>query len=869
MVQMPSNYNQIMADNLKEYGEGTRHLSFLGRLYTDRTHFIFELLQNAEDTNGSRILFQLWNDRLEVWHNGRLFDEKDVRGVCGVGEGTKSEDLTQIGKFGIGFKSVYAYSSSPEVHSGDEHFKIIHYVRPQGVAPKEIRDPWTTLFVFPFDANNVTAEIANSEIAARLRNLSARTLLFLRKIQEIEFKLPDQTGGVYLREESKRQTARQVTVLGQNKDLEENERWLIFERIVMVPDGSTSVPVEVGFQLETDNKTKAEKISRVKNSPLIVYFPTEKETRFGFLIQGPYRTTPSRDNIPKSDEWNGKLVAETARLLIDSLECLKTMDLISVSLLESLPIRINDFQEDGMFFPIVTMVKDTLKSHELLPSDDGTFVAASNAILARPAELRQLLNYEQLRSLFKVDYPIKWLVGEITENQNRDLWTYLVKELDVKEYTPDVFARMVNEQFFAVQADEWFVDFYKFLLDDRQALWRAPRWSTDPSGILRTKPILRLQDGKNVVPFKSDGTTPQAFLPPPENTDFPIVKREILKDTQAEDFLKRLGLSTPDVYDDIIERVFPKYLKEESQTISAEEHNGDFQKFIRAINSDSDAGKRRVINTAKQTPFIRSVDQKGGFSFKKPSDVYFDNADLRNYFGEIVERWFVAETVTKQNLDILKDIDVAILPRILQTDKKGHSDVSREYSKYRDEYVNYELDGLDNIIDRLQRIDSPEAQKNLAVLLWHLLNNLLPDNKGLCNGRYKWFYRRWQEKIIESSFITFLREAEWILTKDGSIRKPTDVTVNELSEELLYSEYLIELFSIRDVGDVDDTDEKARAAEKSHAEALGISPEDAAVVREHRKEYDEWKKSLTSKEAKPVFPTRPVLVPIQLRFLVF
>ena len=39
------------------------------------------------------------------------------------------------------------------------------------------------------------------EIGARLRNLSARTLLFLRRINEIEYRLPNSKGGVYLREE--------------------------------------------------------------------------------------------------------------------------------------------------------------------------------------------------------------------------------------------------------------------------------------------------------------------------------------------------------------------------------------------------------------------------------------------------------------------------------------------------------------------------------------------------------------------------------------------------------------------------------------------------------------------------------------------
>jgi hypothetical protein len=318
---MPTDYDRIREDNIREYGQGTRHLSFLGRLYTDRTHFVFELLQNAEDAGATRILFSLFDDRLEVTHDGRLFNERDVRGVCGVGEGTKTEDLTQIGKFGIGFKSVYAYTATPEVHSDGEGFRIENYVRPYAVTSKPAGNSWTTLFVFPFNSAEISPETACKEIGARLRNLSARTLLFLRKINEIEYKLPSSKGGVYLREELARGPGRQVSVIGQNNGKDEEEDWLIFERPVPVPGNSETVRVEVSFRLEAEDKAgkNPERIVKVKDSPLVVYFPTEKATRFGFLIQGPYRTTPSRDNIPKDDEWNETLVKETAELIGDIL----------------------------------------------------------------------------------------------------------------------------------------------------------------------------------------------------------------------------------------------------------------------------------------------------------------------------------------------------------------------------------------------------------------------------------------------------------------------------------------------------------------------------------------------------------------------
>lgn len=162
---MPSDYDMIRGDNIREYGEGTRHLSFLGRLYPDRTHFIFELLQNAEDAGATRILFHLFEGNLEVFHDGRLFNENDVRGICGVGEGTKAEDLTQIGKFGIGFKSVYAYTTTPEIHSGHESFRIENYVRPYAVQPRDIGDSWTTLFVFPFNKEDVEPVVAYRDIS--------------------------------------------------------------------------------------------------------------------------------------------------------------------------------------------------------------------------------------------------------------------------------------------------------------------------------------------------------------------------------------------------------------------------------------------------------------------------------------------------------------------------------------------------------------------------------------------------------------------------------------------------------------------------------------------------------------------------------
>src|SRR5207249_2822007 len=124
---------------------------------------------------------------------GKPFDNRDVRGICGIAESTK--DLTAIGRFGIGFKSVYAFTDRPEVHSGDESFAIESFVWPTAVPPIG-REPNETIFLLPLRRGD---DAAPEEITDGLKRLGARSLLFLRHIEEIAWKVAGGPSGLYLR----------------------------------------------------------------------------------------------------------------------------------------------------------------------------------------------------------------------------------------------------------------------------------------------------------------------------------------------------------------------------------------------------------------------------------------------------------------------------------------------------------------------------------------------------------------------------------------------------------------------------------------------------------------------------------------------
>jgi len=849
---MASNYDQIRTENIKEYGEGTRHLSFLGRLYTDRTHFIFELLQNAEDAKATKIRFELFDDRLEVRHDGRPFDELDVRGVCGVGEGTKSDDLTKIGKFGIGFKSVYAYTSSPEIHSGDESFYINNYVRPHAIECKEFDGTWTTFFVFAFDPDTFRPENAGKEIGSRLRNLGARTLLFLRKIKEIEYKLPNNERGVYLRDEKSLNHGRQVTVIGENKNQDVDQSWLIFERPVKIPSSDQHVYVEIAFRLNAGGENKKENIFKIKTAPLVVYFPTEKDTRFGFLIQGPYKTTPSRDNIPKDDDWNARLIEETALLLVDTLPHLKKMGLLTVGLLNALPIRMDDFPTDSMFYPIVKKVRETLSENELLPSGENSFVAGKNAKLARGADLRKLLNQEQLRSLFQSSGEIKWLIETITQDRNPDLRLYLINELEIEEITPEMFARKITGPFLQEQSDDWIASMYSFS-STQKALWKPGSGHWNPAGPLRSKPIIRLQDGTHVIPFRSNDM-PNAYLTDGSNTEtsLPIVKVTLVEQKEAYQFLSEFGVPELDIVAEVIEKILPKY-KDESFYTSSEEHEHDIATIERAYQTDSHEKLYRLRRELLTTPFVLVDARAGEKVFKKPDELYYANDELEVYFAGNASIYFVSPNYSQPAIELFNDLGIRNSVRFecKSSGWDGHINI-KDYRGHHERGIDgfdpsIEVDGLEHALMSISHEKSEFIWNNIAIQHSACIKGLIEtSSRQTYEGSYK------HNHI--SNFGQLLIETAWLPNLNGNFCKPSDLPLEDLPASFIRDEDLaVQLGMTKD------------DAVSALAEEIGVTAEDIELLKRYPEEFEQWKADRALQNQKPTFPERPTANPERRR----
>jgi len=599
---LPADYQKIREENIARYGWDTAVLDLLGQLYSERTHFIFELIQNAEDAGATELTFELFEDRLELRHDGRPFTEADVRGVCGVGKSGKDGDLTKIGKFGIGFKSVYAYTRTPRIYSAAEHFGIENYVRPFAAEPLVSGSAAGTLFVFPFDLDTVPGPVAVAEIAAALTAIEPGILLFLANIERLQTRGAGVVASVISRSVSGTGSRRRVVLSkGQGRPVQE---WLVWRRQVEgLDDGSGDGPDD-GFgdraaQVEVAFRVEGGRIVACDHSPLTVFFPTEKETFLGFGVQGPYRTTPARDNIPEHDPSNQALVWQTATLLADVLRELRADGLLTVEVLTALPIDAARFQPGSMFRPLFDSVREALIGDELVPVAGGGYGAAGDLKLAHGPELPELVGAEQLGALYgagRTLKPVFFADESITETGTPVLWRYLTEEIGIEEVTAEDVVSRVTRDFLEARPDEWITRFYAFLFTD-SALWRASRFPGERAGTARTRPIIRLEDGSQVAPFDA-GDRPAVYLPGPAGSGFPTVRRAIADSPAARQFLEALDLVQPDVVAEALELILPRYDRLDIAGLDLAQHDADLDGVIRALDEAAAAIRSQPVGAA-------------------------------------------------------------------------------------------------------------------------------------------------------------------------------------------------------------------------------------------------------------------------------
>jgi len=358
-----------------------RALERIIQLYTDKSHFVYELLQNAEDAEATSIRFIQHSDRLEVLHDGKPFTSANLQGICDIGKSDKVDNLNQIGEFGVGFKSVFGICDTVRLYSEPAHYrgemvgdavpfavKIKDFTRPGDIPTEEMPRTYTTRFVFPFAVGHTysgfkTLPALVDTLARKLQNLGITTLLFMNHLELIEYQIETEdepiTGEYLLEKQMINDHCSLVSALGvseKEKSDPENTEMISYLKFSRKLERYPLRTVDIAFPIKEENGVY--QCVKAPNPYVSVYFPTETESKLDFIVQGPFRTTPNRSSIPSDDADNIYLAGEAATLLRESVLELKANGRLSMSFVKALPIDEDRFDTFGLFLPLYETVRD-------------------------------------------------------------------------------------------------------------------------------------------------------------------------------------------------------------------------------------------------------------------------------------------------------------------------------------------------------------------------------------------------------------------------------------------------------------------------------------------------------------------------------
>lgn len=683
-------------------------------------------------------------------------------------------------------------------------------------------------------------------------------------------------------------SVKRISVIGDSSVNQNEENWLVFERNVahIVDDkqlllSSDRLAVQIAFQVSDYEQDGRPNIVQTEESYLNVLFATEKETHFGFLVQGPFITTPARDSISQDNPFNIALAEETGELIIEALRWLRDRDWLTVKVLQTLPLAYkkteNGFEREvnphrwTLFEPIYDKVTRTMMDESLIPAHEGGYVPAKDARIAGSVALRGLLDSSQLHQLFDFGELTQWMTAEITEERTQDLWRYLTTILDVEEIDAEKFVRRINVEFMMDQSDDWIRQFYEFASGFNNRSY----FQSSPFNMLRQQPIIRLENCSHVAPYRHYwDDKPKAYLPTEHESRFPTVKREVCNSVKSHEFLKKLGLSEPDVVDEVLTHILPKYGSK--QEIDDSELGEDIELIVQAVREvDSIERKNALVSTLKDTSFLLAENALGKREFRKPGDkpgdiIYFRNQTLEMYFEGNPNGWLLSMQY-EQYLDDLRQLGIrrGVKWWLRESNDSGYVKLQTPYKGSESYPHKRGLDGFDSAfkIDGLEfALSNPAPERSCYI--WNTL--LLPRKHSIVGTVESSPVQSFpsHRTSVESNVLSYVgrlgREKAWLPDGNGAFVKPSEISLSDLPDSFRNDSDLASALGMRasetSISDLLERDDIADDVKQRLEYVNELSVEDLELM----KKYPDVLEQLRQKDRETVETLDPDEYPSEL-----
>ncbi|KAK1566902.1 hypothetical protein Q3G72_005798 [Acer saccharum] len=436
----------------KQHTRLGRALHCLSReLYSQDSHFLLELVQNADDNmypeNAEPTLtFILQESGITVLNNELGFSARNIRALCDVGNSTKQgSGAGYIGQKGIGFKSVFRVTDAPEIHSNGFHVKFdisegqIGFVLPTVVSPCNIamlsrlasKDPillddscWNTCIRLPFRSKLSEGIIINN-IVAMFSDLHPSLLLFLRRLQCIVFRNMLNDSLIVMRKEMVGNGIIKVSCG------EEKMTWFVASKKLQ----AETTEIAIAFTLQETNGNYCPLLDQ---QPVFAFLPL-RTYGLKFILQGDFVLPSSREEVDGNSPWNQWLLSEFPGLFVSAeksfcdLPCFRENPAKAVAAFMSFVPLVGEVH--GFFSSLPRMIISKLRMSNclLLEGDNNHWVPPCKVLRGWNDEARNLLPNSLLHDHLGLGFLNKDIV----------LSDPLARALGIEEYGPKVLLQII------------------------------------------------------------------------------------------------------------------------------------------------------------------------------------------------------------------------------------------------------------------------------------------------------------------------------------------------------------------------------------------------------------------------------------------
>jgi hypothetical protein len=385
-------------------------ISLSDQLYQKSTHFLLELIQNADDNHYEvevpTMHISYARDHLRIDCNEVGFSPKDVDAICRIGRSTKAGagvSTQYVGEKGIGFKSVFKAADVVWVASREYSFKF-DKAAPLGMVapilddfPGAIRAGWTSFYMQLAKDTNV------DELIVELRSLDPRFLIFLRRLRNIHVTIVSDDEDIWKSNLSRAEAVGSGQSVMQLRHNEASLDYIVIRHTVESlqfeekREGVSQSEILLAFPIDTNEQPRLDPQHVYAFLPIREYgfqvcrFLPHRVANFvngaQFLMQADFLLIASREDVDNSSHWNRTLRDGFVEAFLKATKQFNTSSLRFVWLryLPEQPL-LSDF-----FSPLKKVILQRLSEEPVLEAWSGE-MACPTALIYVPEDFRDTGN---------------------------------------------------------------------------------------------------------------------------------------------------------------------------------------------------------------------------------------------------------------------------------------------------------------------------------------------------------------------------------------------------------------------------------------------------------------------------------------------